>query len=210
MKILIALCFLCSSLYCFSQTYVGPFYGRSWSHVEGTFSEETFYNGVMTQAGYSAKSNLLGIRIDQHLSNKFIFSFTGQMTSKTVDFFDRGIVGYTHLRYKVKSSSVTLNYNPLPFWSVGMGGAFDWLHKIQVGKTDIDTWSDPFDNKYNLNQFSLVFATSFRFKGFVLEGRWLKGGNTFGDLEIDPFVGHMDSFELTLGYVLKIFGREKK
>ena len=193
----------------FSQTYVGAYYGKSWMRIErqpppsNVF--QLFY--IQPEDGYQNDSHLYGIRIDQALSDKFIFSFSGFTTSKVVSYSDFGIGGRTHFKFRSSGGSIVLNHQPFSKFLLGFGGSYNRVHQLKIGKPSVDAWND-IGKAYNVHAFALVFSSSFRFKGFLLEARWIKGGNTFGEFDTNQYIKNMDSFELTIGYMLKVFGKK--
>ena len=208
-KTLVTLCLSIICLNAFSQTYVGAYYGRSWSRIERQPSDlfQFQLSHIQPENGYQNDSPLYGVRIDQALSDKFIFSFSGYTTRKLISYSDFGIVGLTHFKFNSSGGSIVLNHQPISNFFLGFGGSYSRLHKLKIGKSSVDAWNDV-PKKYNVHSFGLVFSSSFRFKGFLLEARWIKGGNTFGEFDANMFIKNMDSFELTIGYMLKVFGKE--
>jgi hypothetical protein len=197
--------FLFLHLLCSSQTYITPIIGVDFTEMKTIQSDPNFYKFDITDKGFSLKSFLFGIKVEQVLSTKLNLSLQSNYTTKKTNAFIFSAIAYDGFKYNYLRSNLSLNYIPIKFLLLGIGYDFNLIKKVKYTlRGDVFT-----EFISSLNDHGPSFSIGSRWKNLEIIGYFHKGVNPNSDksgLSLNP----INSIGVYAGYSFKLFKIKSK
>ncbi|MBI1226064.1 MAG: hypothetical protein GC192_12585 [Bacteroidetes bacterium] len=201
-KFYLAMLFCLGLIYCSSQTYIGVSLGLDYSKVEEQFNDVGFR---ILEPGFSNKSMLFGLRVEQSIGNSFFLSLQSQYNKKTVGATDRGFLPLDALEFKCIKSSLRFNWVPMNALNLGIG-----LHNNYISEINrVDNGNVQYKISGKVKEVGIGFSIGYIFKHFFLEFDYANGLGIVGSYENSKSVKPIDSFGLSLSYMIEVIKRSK-
>jgi hypothetical protein len=201
-QIYLAMIFCVGLDYCNAQTYIGASLGVDCSKVEERFNDVGF---KIVEPGFSHKSLLFGLRIEQSISNSFFISLQSQYNKKIVGATDRGFLPLDELELKCIKSSLRLNWMPLNSLNLGIGFHNNYISEINR----IDNGIVQYKISGRVKEIGIGFCIGYIYKHFFLEFEYANGLNIVGSYEKSKSIKPIDSFGISLHYMIEAIERRK-
>ncbi len=183
-----------------AQSFLEPTVGYRFLKNEGYEEDFLLGSGAVVNDEHLGKPNLLlGVGISHFFSNHWMLKIDGKYGSNEVDYSDRGIAGFTRLRFKRLTFSVIPSFHFANNFELGFGFFYDHLHRFQYGSRDRIGTPVSYNNQ---QQLGYVTALSYALKPFVINLRYTA---TFAGKKMpQDLIQSGQAIELSFAYRLKV------
>lgn len=162
------------------------------NNFRGSCSQVDYREKMLFRKDYFSYGLNFGFNIYQNLS----LNLNGNFSKRTEPICDRGIVGYSELRFQNYSFAFLPKYRIRNFV---FGGGLNLNHfkNFRLGKEREDIWGNP-RGRNNHEQFGWIASVGYYYYSFLLEFRY-SDSHFFGE-KIWRRYDKGQSYELTIGY----------
>lgn len=190
----------------YSQTYVGAFISIDYSKV---VEEENSTGFRIIESGFKNKSIAIGTQLEQQISNSFYFTLLSGLTKKSVSATDGGFVPFSKIEYIKINSAFIFNWIPsskMNSLSIGTGMGYSYIPNINKVRRD-KSKEEIFNNR---KEIGAIFSLGYLHKHFLFKFNYYQGVKIVGKYEKKNRLKPINSFEFSLGYMLKVFDPKKR
>ena len=189
----------------FGQTYIGPIVGYDFAQIQSNSEKREYWDYHTYNIGFSFKSPVFGIKLEQYIFQGLLLSFQSTYTHKTVPGSGFGIIPIYGFFYNCFQQNLSIKY--LIAQKISIGGGIDynfyngisWDHGTRLNKL-IGT----IDLKYQNKGFHFCVGT--KVSDFDFELYYYKSPSYINVYIIEGY--HLDpisSIGVKLSYDFKLF-----
>lgn len=203
-KLIIFFFIINNSLISIGQTYIGPVIGYDFAKIQS--NSEEIYSGIYNtyKKGFSIKSPVFGIKIEQYLIGGLFCSFESTFTHKNVPASGQGILPVYGFMFNYYQQYLSIRYLVAQTIYIGGGLNYNFLNRI---RWDNGAQFNSFDfPNLTWNEKGIHFSVGLKLSDFDLEVYFYNSSSHLKSAILEGY--HLDpvsSFGINLSYDLKIF-----
>ena len=189
------------------QTYVQPILGYGLLKTTSSPNQELRISHVVSDDHFNNGFLLYGLGITQHIFERFSLQLQYKRSRRTLQYNDRGIIGYSNFRFGLQSVSLIPKVKFLKDFELGVGFNYNDIHKVQLGFEDRDRWSE--GNKYyDQTQTGWVIMMNYNYKDFILALEYMNSKSI--NLNVFSEISRLQSIELSIRYNIDVWNKSKR